>query len=254
MIILGHKIKGKGKKVLVFLHELMGDHKNYEACFPYFDLEQYTLVFMDLRAYGMSSEIKGLYTCEEAANDVINTLEYLKLKEVHLLAHSMSTIIAQKTALLSKKIKSLILITPISPSGMKMSQASKEALLNEMQNNEKNIENIVRSASKRHNETWVHKRIIMATQASSLEARVAYMKMYLNSDFKEEAKKISLPINIIVGKYDFPIFSFKTVLRTFSDIYKQVNVLECQEAGHYVMLECPVYFASQVEAFLKNTK
>jgi len=133
-----------------------------------------------------------------------------------------------------------------------VSEKSQAKLLNDMENNPKNIENIVRSASSRHNETWVQNRIQMATSASRDEARVGYMKMYLETDFKEEVKKSSLPIYIIVGKHDFVIFSLKTVKRLFEEIYQNITLIECQEAGHYVMLECPVYFATQVEKFIKE--
>jgi len=249
---LGYKRIGTGDKNIVFLHELMGSHENYTSSLPYFDLEKHTLYLVDLRGYGLSSDLKGEYSCQEASQDVKNLLESLELKNVHLLAHSMSTMIAQKLALLSNDIASLILISPISPAGIKVSEKSQAKLLNDMENNPKNIENIVRSASSRHNETWVQNRIQMATSASRDEARVGYMKMYLETDFKEEVKKSSLPIYIIVGKHDFVIFSLKTVKRLFEEIYQNITLIECQEAGHYVMLECPVYFATQVEKFIKE--
>ena len=252
MIELGYKKIGSGKTNIVFLHELMGNHENYKSALPYFDLEKHTLYLVDLRAYGLSFNIKGEYTCDEASNDVKNLLDTLELKNVHLLAHSMSTMIAQKLALLSNSIVSLILISPISPAGIKMSEKSQNKLLHDMKNDPKNIENIVRSASIRHNETWIQNRIQMAASASRCEARVGYMKMYLETDFKEKAKELSLPIYIIVGKHDFVIFSLKTVKRLFQEIYKNTTILECQEAGHYVMLECPVYFATQIEKFVKE--
>lgn len=248
---LGYKRIGTGDKNIVFLHEIMGNHENYTNSLPYFDLKKHTLYLVDLRGYGLSYDLKGKYTCQEASQDVKNLLETLKLTNVHLLAHSMSTIIAQNIALLSNNIASLILISPISPSGIKMSEKSQAKLLNDMQNDPQNIENIVRSASSRHNETWVRNRIEMATNASRIEARVGYMKMYLESNFSKEAKKLSLPISIIVGKHDFVIFSLKTVKRLFEEIYENITLIECQEAGHYVMLECPVYFATQIEKFIK---
>lgn len=252
MIELGYKKVGNGKINIVCLHELMGNHENYTNSLPYFDLKKHTLYLVDLRGYGLSYDSKGEYTCQEASKDITNLLEALELTNVHLLAHSMSTMIAQNIALLSNNIVSLILISPISPAGIKVSKKSQDKLLNDMQNDPNNIENIVRSASIRHNETWVKNRIQMATSASRCEARVGYMKMYLETDFKEEAKKLSLPIFIIVGKYDFVIFSLKTVKRLFEEIYENISLVECQEAGHYVMLECPVYFATQIEKFVKE--
>ncbi len=76
-----------------------------------------------------------------------------------------------------------------------------------MQENRGKIEEIVNSSSKRYNQTWRDYRIKLAYESSTLEARVGYMKMYLNTDFLEEAyENIDIPIKIIIGDYDFPVF------------------------------------------------
>jgi pimeloyl-ACP methyl ester carboxylesterase len=249
MITLGHRIIGTGTKKIIFLHELMGNYKNYEPVFPYLDTKKFTFIFVDLRGYGLSKEIKGEYSCIEASNDVKNLIMLLDFDEVIILAHSMSTMIAQKLALIDVRVSQLVLITPISPSGIKLTKVAQDKLINEMQENKNKIEEIVYSSSKRHNTTWAKNRIQMAYESSILEARVGYMKMYLETDFSHEVENISIPIKIIVGKYDFPIFSRKLVTKVFSHYYNDLEIIECQEAGHYPMLECPVYFASKIEEF-----
>ena len=250
MIELGHEIIGTGDTKIMILHELMGDHNNYAAILPYLDKTNFTYIFVDLRGYGLSKDISGEYTCEEAANDVTNLICILKLEKVNLLAHSMSTMIAQKVAIIDPAhISQLILITPITAAGIQVPKSSQDKLLQDMRKSDGNIEEIVQSASKRHNDSWVRNRVYMAYNASTINARVGYMKMYLTTDFLDEVPNIKIPIKIIVGKYDFPIFSLKTVTRLFTNTYENFEVFECQEAGHYPMLECPVYFASKIEEF-----
>ena len=120
-----------------------------------------------------------------------------------------------------------------------------------MGENKSLIEEIVNSSSKRYNQAWRDARIKMAYEASTVEARVGYMTMYMTSDFQEEAKNIKIPVNVIVGKNDFPVFGLKSVTKLFEPVYEKFNIVECQEAGHYPMLECPVYFASKIEEFCK---
>ncbi len=250
MIELGHKVIGRGKNIVMILHDLMGNHKNYDAILPYLNTMDFTYIFVDLRGYGLSKHIKGLFSCEEAANDIKNLISALNLKKINLVAHSMSTMIAQKVALLDKEnIEQLILITPILSSGIQLPKHSQEKLLSDMRENKGNLEEIVQSASKRYNQSWKKNRIDMAYNASTLDARVGYMKMYLTTNFVDESKEVKIPIKVIVGKHDFQIFSLKTVSRLFTPVYQDLEILECQEAGHYPMLECPVYFASQVESF-----
>lgn len=249
MIELGYKTVGLGKKTVIFLHELMGDHRNYEAMIPYLDTINYTYIFVDHRGYGLSKHITGVYSCEEASNDIKNLITKLELDSVYLVSHSMSTMIAQKIALIDNRIKSLILVTPVPACGIKMASTSKDKLLNEMKENKGKIEEIVNESSKRYNQTWKNKRIKLAYDASTVEARVGYMSMYLNTDFLEEVKNIKIPIKIIVGKYDYPIFSLKSVKRLFEPSYENLETVECQESGHYPMIECPVFFASKIEEF-----
>ncbi|MBU3015077.1 alpha/beta hydrolase [Poseidonibacter lekithochrous] len=252
MIKLGHKIIGTGKKNIIVLHELMGNYKNYEPTFPYLNTDDFTFIFVDLRGYGLSKDIEGDYSCVEASNDIKNLITQLELEDVILIAHSMSTLIAQKVALIDSRISKLILITPIPPTGIKLPQIAQDKLINEMNENKNKIEEIVYSASKRHNKIWAKSRIKMAYKASTLNARVGYMKMYLETDFSDDVENIKIPIKIIVGKYDFPIFGIKLVTKLFSNYYKDLEIIECQEAGHYPMLECPVYFASKIEEFAKE--
>jgi len=249
MVTLGHKIIGTGTKKILFLHELMGNYKNYEPIFPYLDTEQFTFVFVDLRGYGMSKDIKGEYSCDEASNDVKNLITSLGYEKLNIVAHSMSTMIAQKIALIDDRVSQLILITPIPASGVKLPEIAENSLLKDMEKNESKIEEIVYSASKRHNDTWAKYRIKMGYEASTVEARVGYMKMYMHTDFSDEVSAIKIPIKIIVGKHDFPIFGLKLVTKLFTHYYDDVEILECQEAGHYPMIECPVYFASKLEKF-----
>ncbi|PLY09797.1 MAG: alpha/beta hydrolase [Arcobacter sp.] len=251
MVELGYKTIGSGKKIIILLHELMGDHRNYEPIIPYLDTINYTYIFVDHRGYGLSKDIKGTYSCEEASNDVKNLITKLNLKDVYLISHSMSTMIAQKIALIDNRIKSLILITPVPACGIKIASLAKNQLLKEMKENSGKIEEIVNDSSKRYNQTWRDKRIKLAYDASTVEARVGYMSMYLNTDFLDEVKNIKIPVKIIVGKYDFPIFSLKSVKRLFEPSYENLETVECQESGHYPMIECPVFFASKIEEFCK---
>jgi pimeloyl-ACP methyl ester carboxylesterase len=249
--MLGTKIIGNGDIKIIFLHELMGDCKNYEAIFPFLDKENFTYIFTDLRGYGLSKEIKGEYNLEEASNDVKNLITKLNLDEVILVSHSMSTMIAQRVALIEQKIKKLILTTPISASGIKVPEIQKKSLIRKMSENKRAIEQIVRSSSRRYNQTWAKYRIDMGYSSSLVEARTSYMNMYLNTSDNENDINEEIEVNIILGKHDSAVFAKKETEKNFSK-YKNVNIIECQEAGHYPMIECPVFYASKIEELSKK--
>lgn len=249
MQILGHKIVGNGEKIVVFLHELMGDCSNYEVCIPFLDKENFTYIMVDLRGYGLSKHILGKYNLQEAINDVTTLISYLKIKNYILVSHSMSTMIAQHIANIDRRLLKLILITPISFFGVKSTLKAKENLLSQMAKNSGKIEEIVEQSSKRYNQTWKNYRINLAYSCSILEARLGYMNMYLNENFEDSSKEqivLNIPIKIITGKYDFPVFSYTEISKQFS-IFNDVEIIEFQEAGHYPMIESPIFFASKIE-------
>ena len=86
-----------------------------------------------------------------------------------------------------------------------------------MEINSGKIEDIVEQSSKRYNQTWKDYRINLAYNSSILEARISYMNMYLNIDYESNFEKleIDVPIKIITGKYDFPVFSKNEVAKYF---------------------------------------
>ena len=183
---------------------------------------------------------------------MINLVTNLKLTDYVLVAHSMSSMIAQHITSKDKRVKKLILLTPISYKGVKSTKKAKDNLLAQMEKNSGKIEEIVEQSSKRYNQTWKNYRINLAYNSSILEARIAYMNMYLNVDYESNFEKleIDIPIKIITGKYDFPVFSKNEVVKYFEE-FKDVEIIEFEEAGHYPMIECPVLFASKIEFWAK---
>ena len=160
--------------------------------------------------------------------------------------------IAQHITSKDKRVKKLILLTPISYKGVKSTQKAKDSLLTQMEKNSGKIEDIVEQSSKRYNQTWRDYRINLAYNSSILEARISYMNMYLNIDYESNFEKleIDVPIKIITGKYDFPVFSKNEVEKYFQE-FKDVEIIEFEEGGHYPMIECPVLFASKIEFWAK---
>ncbi|OCL82902.1 alpha/beta fold hydrolase [Arcobacter porcinus] len=252
MEFLSYKKFGSGKNNIIFLHELMGDCSNYDNCLQYFNDEEFTCFMVDLRGYGLSKEIEGDYTLDEAVNDIINLVSNLGLNSYNLVAHSMSTMIAQHITNKDLRVKNLILITPISYIGVKSTIKAKENLTFQMRNNSGKIEEIVEQSSQRYNETWKKYRIKQAYNSSKLEARVSYMDMYLNIYFESSLNDFSTntPIKIITGKHDFKVFSKNEVLIYFENNLN-VEIIEFEDSGHYPMIESPVLFASTIEKWCR---
>jgi pimeloyl-ACP methyl ester carboxylesterase len=248
MIELNYKKVGTGSKTMILMHEWMGDHTNYDTSIPFLNTHDFTYIFVDFRGYGISKDIEGEFTFEEMVSDIKNLVIKLGLKEFYLLGHSMSSLIAQKLAMdLKEQVIELFLITPILPTGIKMKESAKQKLLDDVQNENNVIENVVTQASKRYNNTWKNYRINLAHTCSTLKAKVSYMNMYLSTDFSEEIKGLDTKITVLTGKLDLPAFHKNSLEKRFMNYYLNISFIECLEAGHYPMIECPVFFSTVID-------
>ena len=69
--ILAHEVTGTGPDKVIVLHDWLGDRRNYDDARPYLDMQSFTFAFADLRGYGGSVKMKGMFTSDEAAGDVL---------------------------------------------------------------------------------------------------------------------------------------------------------------------------------------
>lgn len=253
MTQLKYKKIGSGSNIVLIMHEWMGDCTNYDATIPYLNIEDFTYYFIDFRGYGLSKSIEGNFDLEEMTNDVKTLIQDENLVEVNLVGHSMSSLVVQKLSLdLKDKIKIQVLVTPIPPTGIKMKEEAKQKLLDNVKNERGVVDQVVEGASKRYNSVWKDYRKDVGNNCSTTKAKLGYMNMYLSNDFSSEIKGLETPTRVIVGKYDLPAFHKNSVQKELIKYYPNFEIIECQEAGHYPMIECPVYFANKLEQFLTS--
>lgn len=104
----------------------------------------------------------------------------------------------------------------------------------------------------RYNDTWLKAKLTLSRNASTVEARSGYLEMFLHRDFHQEVIGVEMPVRMIVGHYDIPVFQEENIQYLFSRRYPNLIIEKCMESGHYPMLECPIYFASTVERFISD--
>jgi len=116
--------RGSGEDLVIFLHEWLGDSQNWEAIFPYLPTTGYRHVFADLRGYGLSKDISGSYTLDEAAADVFALTRQFNSNNFAIVAHSMSGLIAQHISHTHRdSVRGMMLISPVPASCFRMDAA-----------------------------------------------------------------------------------------------------------------------------------
>jgi len=249
-VSIGYNKIGDGSKKVMLLHSWMDDAETWKPVIPYLNLLQYSFVFMDVRGYGKSKEIKGKYTSDEIASDVFNLADELGWKEFFLIGHSMSGLAAQKAALLDKenRINKVLLVTPVSAAGFPADPATKAFFKSIIQN-----EDITRVAldmftENRLSDTWKKSRAERHVQVTDKEAQLAYIEMWTGENFSKDMKTVDKPFLVLSGKYDLPLFRLETQQEQFAG-FKNVDFIEIENAGHFPMQETPVFLAAKMEDF-----
>lgn len=87
---------------------------------------------------------------------------------------------------------------------------------------------------------------------ASTDALKGYFKMWLETDFSEEARRASIqtPMLVIGGRQDLPGFQEEHLRSTFGSWYPNAEIEFITDAGHYPMQETPVYLATLLERFI----
>lgn len=251
MEFIAHKQIGSGKEKVLVMHHWLGDWTSYDAMIPYLNTDDYTYVFVDLRGYGHSKEMRGTYSVEEASHDVMMLIDSLRWYEFHLIGHSMSGMIVQKIAVDNpSRVKSVIAITPVpacgSPGPKEMMDFFESAALN---NDEAAMECVNTLTSHRYTKAFAKKMVLENRQRSTSEARLGYMKMFFYTDFSDAVKGLETPILVLIGEHDFG-GSEAFMRSTFLEWYPNAQLECCKASGHYPMIETPIALVTRIEKFL----
>lgn len=256
-VVLAHDLYGTGPEKIIVLHSWMGDAKSFDAIKQYLDLETFTYAFADLRGYGRSIGIRGKFTVDEVAGDVVALADQLGWDRFHLVGHSMSGMVVQRALIDDwlqqvRRIKSAVAITPVTADGFPADQATRQFLWDLIHREDMTEQGIAGLTGNRLLHRWSKVMARYNLDTSEASAMRSYYKMWLDSDFSSEANAVrpGTPIRVIGGRQDFPGFGEAKYRETFSAWFPNVDLQFITDAGHFPMYETPVYLATLVESHL----
>jgi len=250
-LLPGHRRIGNGPEAVLVMHEWLGDHANWEPVWPYLDTARFSYVFMDLRGYGWSKAMTGAYSVDEAVADGLRLMDHHGLARFHIVGHSMSGMIAQKFPLTApSRVRSVVAICPVPASGFKADEKTMAALRAVIEDDAAAKKAILARGGTRYGDNWVNFKLALARRASSRAAMYGYLKMFTGTDFAAQARANRTPILALIGKHDIPFYREESVRKNFAPLYPNFSLAVCEEAGHYPMLEAPVFVAGTMEKFI----
>lgn len=250
---VGYRLYGTGTKKIIALHSWMDDAESWNTTIPFLNINDFSYAFMDVRGYGESKNIKGVFTSDEIANDIFNLAETLGWHKFYLIGHSMCGLAAQKAAILDKKgqIIKIALVTPVSAAGFAADPNTKEFFSSIVQNEEMAKVAYGAFTENRLSDYWATIRANRHVEVTDKVAQLEYINMWTGENFIDQMKQVQIPFLVLPGQYDHPQFKLEAQKRAFAE-FKHVDFTEIENAGHFPMQETPVFLISSIERFFSE--
>lgn len=254
-MVLAHELFGSGKEGVIVMHDFYGCRDTWSFARNFFNTNDFTFAFTEVRGYGHSRHILGEYSPVEASADILNLADNLGWTDFHVMGHSMSGMLAQRVMLDGgSRVLSAILNTPVAASGLSFSPEGFTLIEESIRSNEALVKAFDALAGGRLGEEWSDFKVRQTRINRLKEAQSEYFKNCRDQGFLEEIKGIKTPTLVIIGEHDMEPFTLSTAMETFAKWYPNSEIQVCGNAAHYPQQETPVYFAKLVNAFLAKQK
>ncbi len=243
---------GTGSEHILVMHDWNGDHTIYDAMIPYLDGSTFTYLFVDLRGYGKSRELTGEYTVSEISADCFRVADELGWQEFHVLGHSMTGMVTQRmSADEPMRIKSAIAVCPISAAGSQLNDEMFGFFSSTTESDDVFCRLIQFVTGGRLSDQWANAKLRQNRETVSPQCRLGYLTMFSSTNFVQDIRGLKTPYFVIIAEYD-PGIDEAAMKDSFLAWHPNAELHVVPNSGHYPMQECPPYFASLIEGFLRR--
>ncbi len=224
--------------------------------------KHYNVLLLDLRGHGntkstLKKAFKQKYTFSALANDILEVLDHLQIKESHFVGISLGTILIRQLAENNpERVKSMILGGAI----LKMNFRSQ--ILMKLGNVFKyvlpylvlyKLFAFVIMPKKNHKQS----RLLFINEAKKLYQKEFIKWFKLTAEINPVLKwfrqvELNIPTLYVMGEEDYMFLP--SVRQVVEKHYKSSKLFVIEQCGHVVNVEKPIIFNEAVIAFLNNTK
>ncbi len=249
---LNYVLKGKGDTTLFFIHGWNLDHTYWQAQEAEFS-PSYRLVLFDLAGCGRSGTNRTNWTIESFARDISGVIRKERLKNVILVAHSMSGEIALDVAAANlKTVIGIVGVDNLKNVGMTITENDKKGMqpyINEfLANYPKMAEGMAREFTVSKDSAIVHRIVDSYKQADPTIAVPTLMNLYPKAaDAKNKLLLMPFAMKFIMctsTPYDEQ--AFKTYCK------QGYQIVTIDSSGHFPMIERPIQFNKALHQLLKT--
>ena len=242
--------RSAGEIALVFLHYFAGSGRAWFDVMTRLETD-YHCVAPDLRGFGDTSGLPENYTVAEAANDVLELADALRLNRYFLVGHSMGGKIALKMAALAPPgLRGLILAAPSPPTPEPMTEKARAQAL-AAQGDPAAAQKTMDAITAQPLRDGVRARTLEDNLRTSPAAWKWWLERGSREDIARQTANISVPLLAIAGEKD-PVISPALVESAIVRRYAAPPALVIPNTGHLLPLEAAETLADLMRPFLES--
>lgn len=249
---IGYTRHGSGPERVLVMHDWNGDRTNYDPVLPYLDGSTFTYAFVDLRGYGKSRDMAGEYTVTEVAGDCLAVVDEIGWDRFHVIGHSMTGMATQRIALdAPSRVKSAIAVCAVSAAGLPMDDETWGFFSSTTQDDDA-FRGLIKGVTGDLSDGWAEAKLRQNRETSAPACRMGYLTMFSKTNFADEVHGLETPYLVVIGENDTEGLDEAGMKATFLAMHPNAELVTIPNAGHYPMQECPPYFATVIERFLRD--
>jgi len=221
---------------IVFIHGVGLNHKIWE---PQINVFENTFLAYDILGHGKTPLNKENITFDDFSNQLINLIDELNIKKIHLVGFSIGSLIARNFASkYSDRLESLILLCSIFKRTEKQQQIVKDRF---------ELAKKSRSLSKQALKRWftdeyleknpnTYNKISSILEQNSMENFLKIYELFVNHKDNEQFEKINTRTLIMTGEGD--VGSTPEMSVNLSKVINNSNVKIIPKGKHLCSIEC----------------
>jgi pimeloyl-ACP methyl ester carboxylesterase len=232
---------------LVFLHYWGGSHRTFEPVIARLAPGR-AVVSYDHRGWGAARDLPGPYGIGQLADDVLEVVRELGLRQYVLAGHSMGGKAAQLAAARRPAgLAGLVLIAPAPPRSAIDAQAA-EALSHAYDSRATVSDALQHVLTYQALPDGLREQVLTDSLAAGGEARLAWPRHGIRQDITAAASAIEVPVQVLVGEHD-RVEPPATLEANLLPVIPGARMTIMEGTGHLSPLEAPGQVASQLEHF-----
>jgi pimeloyl-ACP methyl ester carboxylesterase len=253
--MLGYSKIGNGAQVVVILNDWLGDTSTWDGARPYLDGDAFTWALTDVRGYGRSRGLRGDYSVEEIASDVVELADAQGWSQFTIVGHSMSCLAALHLAQTRpERITRAVTITPPPTTAFGYDEGTYAAVRAVALGDDAGRTRFVKAIlGDRLSPGWLRFKVDQWRAAADPEAVAGYLAMFALRGLPEPTRRIGCPLFAITAQRDAEPMRLDAATRFLAPLSDRFVAEEIPECGHYPMQETPPFLVARLEHFLRSS-